>query len=218
MRKLLATEELGDRKPSALLRDMLTRGGNQATQQSDFVKQPYLDKLPVNIRNILAPTQNSVAIEILAQQADQIYESGNHSPTQQVHAINATPNTQNYRPQSNNQEAEITLLSIFKIVTKLSVKVATLEGQVKYLNNTARNTEERGRMQFNNNANQPRDRSQSNNRNQYNANYNRSNQNNGTASTLCWHHEKYAEKALRCGGNCTCNANTLTQGNSNPGV
>jgi transcriptional regulator with AAA-type ATPase domain len=199
-------EELGDRKPSTLLRDMTKSIGDQATQQTEFFKQLYLYKFPENIRNILALSQDNVTIEVLAKQAYQIYDSGNHPTTQQVNAINETPSTQNNKPKSNNQEAEITLPSIFKIVTEMSAKIATLEGQMRHLNGTTGNNQYRGRMQHNTNSNQHRNRSKSNNRTH-------NNQDNGTASTFCWYHEKYIEKALKCRGNSTYNDNTLTQGN-----
>jgi HEPN domain-containing protein len=205
MRKLLAMEELGDRKATALLRDVTKSFGDPAAQLSDFFKQLYLDKLPENIRNILAMSQHNTTIEVLAKQADQIYDSGNHSTNHQVHAINARPNNQSNQSKPNKQEAEITLFSIFKMITEMSAKIATLEGQMRQLNSTAGNNQDRGRMQNSNNSSHPRNRSQLNKRNA-------NNQDSGTASTFCWYHEKYAEKALKCGENCNFNDAAQTQG------
>jgi hypothetical protein len=146
MRKLLAVEELGDRKPIALLRDMTKCFRDPTAQLSEFFKQLYLDKLPENIRNILALSQHNTTVEVLAKQADQIYDSGNHTTTNQVHAINATarPNNLSNQTRPIKQEAEITLFSIFKMITDMTAKVATLESQMRHLNSTVGNTQDRG--------------------------------------------------------------------------
>jgi hypothetical protein len=114
-----------------------------------------------------------------------------------VHAIStpARPNNLSNQARPNKPETEITLISIFKMITEMTAKMATIEGHVRHLQSTV-----------NSNANQPRNGAQLHNRNE-------NNQDNDPPSTFCWYHEKYAEKALKCGGNCNFNEARQTQGN-----
>jgi hypothetical protein len=211
IRQLLATEELGDRKPSALLRVMLARSGNQATEESAFFRQLFLDKLPEQTRSIMAPMQDNATVHQLALIADNIYESGNNIRSHEVHAINTMPHI-NIKQQASNREPEVTLAAVFKIITDLAAKVATIDNKLQNLTSTVKNVQERGRSnQFNSNTMHVRDRSKSQNRVQNNFTIDSS-----TDSEICWYHEKYGEKALKCVKGCKYNASFSAQGNPNP--
>ncbi|XP_038071805.1 uncharacterized protein LOC119740534 [Patiria miniata] len=78
LHQLLTTEELGDRKPSQLLRKMQQLLGERTLEPS-IMKQLFLQRLPTNARLILASTSEEVDIDQLAKLADKIMEV---SPTQ----------------------------------------------------------------------------------------------------------------------------------------
>ncbi|XP_038047637.1 uncharacterized protein LOC119721743 [Patiria miniata] len=73
LQKLLTTEELGDRKPSQLLRRMQQLLGECKLETSIF-KQLFLQRLPGNVQLVLASTADDVNIEQLAKLADKIVE------------------------------------------------------------------------------------------------------------------------------------------------
>ncbi|PIK61894.1 hypothetical protein BSL78_01225 [Apostichopus japonicus] len=73
LRQLLTTEDLGDRKPSQLLRRMYQLLGDQSLETS-ILKQLFLQRLPTNVQLILASTSEQVDIHGLASLADKILE------------------------------------------------------------------------------------------------------------------------------------------------
>ena len=71
---LLTEEELGDRKPSQLLRRMQQFLGEQKLEKG-ILKQLFLQRLPVNVRLILASTSETLSLSDLAELADKIIEA-----------------------------------------------------------------------------------------------------------------------------------------------
>ena len=76
---LLTEEELGDRKPSQLLRRMEQLLGEQKLEKGIF-KQLFLQRLPVNVRQILAGTSEDLPLSELAALADRIIETQPYAP------------------------------------------------------------------------------------------------------------------------------------------
>ena len=71
VRHLVQELELGDKKPSALLRQMQQLSQGQCTDQ--FLRAIFLDRLPVSVKAILA-TNTSATLEELGQMGDKIIE------------------------------------------------------------------------------------------------------------------------------------------------
>ena len=70
IKRLLTELELGDKRPSTLLREMKQLAGNQLTEE--FLRSLFLQRMPQNIRSVLATSSES--LDKLSQMADKIAE------------------------------------------------------------------------------------------------------------------------------------------------
>ena len=75
LQQLFSTEELGDRKPTQLLRRLQQLAGDMpGLTDGTFLRELFLQRLPANVRMVLASTRENTSIEELAQLADRIIE------------------------------------------------------------------------------------------------------------------------------------------------
>ena len=75
LQQLFHAEELGDRKPSQLLRRMQQLLGDKVnTTDGAFIHELFLQRLPSNVRIVLTSTPDADILEDLAQLADKIME------------------------------------------------------------------------------------------------------------------------------------------------
>ena len=88
LQQLLTSEEIGDRKPSQLLRHIQQLLGDKLnTMDATFLRELFLQRLPSNVRMVLTPSAGDLNLDQLAQLADRIMEA---SPLPTIAATTST--------------------------------------------------------------------------------------------------------------------------------
>ena len=74
LQQLFQVEELGDRKPTQLLRRMHQLLGDRAGVDEAFLRELFMQRLPSNVRMVLAASPSTTPLESLAELADKVTE------------------------------------------------------------------------------------------------------------------------------------------------
>ena len=201
--KLLSNEELGDRKPSAFLRQMLTLVDGPAKPDETFLKTLFLQRLPANVQTILALAVDELSLEKLALQADRIMEVEARNGPSIAHISEPAPNSVNAcnfvpmksKPEMPTSTSQNEISQLTDLIKQLRTSVSSLAARHDKLEQSVR----RG------GGGRERDRSKSLQRSH-------SKPRDNSKFDTCWYHYKFGAKATKCDTPCT-----WTPGNAKPG-
>lgn len=185
LQKLLGGLELGDQKPTQLLRKMRDLSGKLLTDEA--LQVMWLNQLPTQVRAVLSVNTEST-LEILAAMADKMME---HFEPASVAAV-STATTSSQRESQQNAASmtnlQVDLLS--KQIEKLSLEIADLRTSQQQRAAYPRRPRPRSRHQS---ASRQRSGSRQNSRAPSKP---------GDADWLCWYHHRFGEEARRCESPC----------------
>lgn len=178
LQQLLTSEELGDRTPSQMLRRLQQLLGDSSSAfDPSLLKELFLQRLPANVRMVLAPTAN-ISIDALAQLADRVVEVA--SPTISTVASNSqkseTQNITSGIPQStpiHDMREQINHLSV-----QMNALVAATTSRSRQ---AARSPSRRPPRSPSRTGSPPRG--------------------------ICWYHWKFGSKAQKCRAPCAASEN-----------
>ncbi|GFY00498.1 hypothetical protein TNCV_2138961 [Trichonephila clavipes] len=175
IKKLLTDLQLGDEKPSHLLRKMKELSNGQL--QDDFLQSLWLQRMPPHIQTVLSPSSeplsgrgSRVPLDKLAIIADKVSEVVGASSTICAATIVPPPS------QSSSCSAQPTMDSLARQIQELSLQVAELTRE----RNSSRH------QRYSSDRRRSHSRSRSVNR----------------GSGICYYHRRYKEQARKCVSPC----------------
>lgn len=172
VKKLFSPLELGDRRPSQLLRHMQSLAGE--SWESTWLTEFWIGKLPKPVQAGLASLPESFTTAQYAKAADNIYEALGSSFVNSMSTTTFNNSTANLNTSSaSSKELELT-----ETIAKLNLEIAQMK------------LERVGRPHERNfDKGNPRQRSRS-------RSFSRKN------SNVCWYHYKFGVKATKCAKPC----------------
>lgn len=174
LKQLLMHEELGDRKPSQLLRHMQSLAGT-TSDPNDFVRTMWISRLPTNIQTILACQEQST-LDDLATLADRVHEVvAPTAPTHQVAAASSWMTSQSTTMSQGSSALE-------RQVAELTKQVASLMADKRSGHYGRSRSQQRRRYRS---SSRSRSRSAKTNPN------------------YCWYHNTFGDNAKKCENPCT---------------
>lgn len=112
VQRLLTEEELGDRKPSQLLRSMEQLLVGDKRLENGILRHLFLQRLPQNVRLNLASTGESPALYELAALADRILEAHVPAVNAVAHVTDAASHAITLKPTSSGDYAQVQMLTL----------------------------------------------------------------------------------------------------------
>ncbi|XP_064469388.1 uncharacterized protein LOC135384072 [Ornithodoros turicata] len=199
IKQLLSAEELGDRRPSQLLRAMQALLADRADSIDEaFLRELFLQRLPTTVQMVLA-TAETLPLFQLAEHPDKVLEVA--VPGALVGAVNQTAPP--YAPPSGTlghpspsaspsaiSAISVELASVRAEMQRLSESVAALQRPSPRRRSSSRSRRYRSPRRFNSRSPSPTD---------------------GTTPPPCWYHERFGSAATRCTRPCGWSGND--QGN-----
>ena len=110
LQQLLTAEELGDRKPSQLLQQLLGDAG--PPPEGAFIRQLFLQRMPSSVKMVLASASTTLTLPQLAEMADRILEVANPPTVAPVTTSQSTMDLQQLSDQLSR------LISVFDTTVK----------------------------------------------------------------------------------------------------
>ncbi|XP_071796370.1 uncharacterized protein [Asterias amurensis] len=169
LHQLLISEELGDRKPSKLLRRMKQLLGENKLETS-ILRQLFLQRLPQNVHLILASSSDGLDLDQLAIIADKIVEVASPSPAIAACTIAAGSDTpsQAFDAKFDKLQAQINQLT--------TLMQGLVTGSQESRNSRSRDRS--GNNKYRSPSRQSRDVPR--------------------AGSECWYHWRFGDKATKC--------------------
>ena len=111
LQQLFTAEELGDRKPTQLLRRMQQLlGDKETTTDSSFIKELFMQRLPTNIRIVLASASEKNTLQDLATLADKMMEVAGPTISTVVTPTQATSEGDSMRAEISSLREQVSAL------------------------------------------------------------------------------------------------------------
>lgn len=123
-KNLISGLDLGNQKPSQLLRRMRELGGTMITEEG--IKIEWLNQLPTQVRVVLSVNTDS-SLDMLAAMADKMIEYSESSTIAAVSSSSSIPQTVNPTSSEPVMSAQFEVLS--KQIEKLSLEISELRSQ-----------------------------------------------------------------------------------------
>ena len=181
LHQLLNAEQLGDRKPTQLLRRMQQLLGERQLEAS-IMTQLFLQRLPTNAQLILASSKDSLDTESLAKLADKILEVAPTHSTPPTLSTVAPPATPQPGPSTELRELRELVSQLTTTINNFSLNVSPPRHP-------------------------RRSRSRSNTRRHASphnhSDRDRPNQDQDPPPPVCWYHTKFGPSAKKCSKPCS---------------
>lgn len=174
---LFTTEELGNRKPTQLLRRMQQLLGDRPGMMDEsFFRELFLQRLPPNVRMVLASTPDGTGLEQLAELADKVMEVAVPTGTGSIAAVTIPPTL---TTEVGHLREEVSRLE--KLVQKLAHSQS-------YPRSTSRSSRRPPTPPPADRTSDPSDTPHD-------------------SDSLCWYHRKFGSQAQRCRSPCAWKLN-----------
>ena len=175
---LLTPEELGNRKPTQLLRRMQHLMGNRpGLADESLLRELFLHRLPPNIRMVLAATPEGTKLEQLAELADKVMEVAGPTPPGIIAGV-ASPLTKEVESLRDD------VARLEKLLQKQAHSRSYSRSPSRYPRSPSRLSRRPPTPPPNSSSNSSRE-----------------------SESLCWYHSKFGQSAQKCRAPCTWQSN-----------